>query len=282
MSTKLGLEVPAFGALAAISAVTLGATRIELNAAGSYVDGGLTPSIEDLHYFTSTSSQRCPLRIMIRPRGPPRKPASPEAGSVDERDFIYTDDELKSMEASIDEFKASGLLDVDKGDGFVFGILQESSPEENEDQGKSRQCWVDGTRCAHLVQAARPFKCVFHRAFDEVIGRKESDFCYVDRESWEAGLETIAACGFDGILTSGGPGKAADNIEMLERVLRKAQVLKIEIIIGGGVRTANVGEITRNLGLREGAGSVYLHSACLRGTGGEELDPKELQGILDQ
>ncbi|KAI0443589.1 hypothetical protein F4803DRAFT_308078 [Xylaria telfairii] len=265
----LGLEIPAFGASAAFSAATLGATRIELNAQGSYGEGGLTPSIEDLEQFVSSSSQRCPLRIMIRPRGPPVS-SSPEAGGV--RDFHYNDEEFKIMEASIMAFKNSGLLDTNKGDGFVLGILEQDG----------HRCWVDKKRCSHLVQIAQPFKCVFHRAFDEIVS---CDDLFSDgpiRLSWETGIQDVAACGFHGILTSGGLGKAIDNMQMLESVIRKAQTLHIEIIVGGGVRTANVGEIIRGLGLWERAGSVYLHSACLCGNGGEDINPEEVQGILAQ
>ncbi|KAI0490428.1 hypothetical protein F4859DRAFT_500795 [Xylaria cf. heliscus] len=278
----LGLEIPAFGALAGLSAATLGASRIELNAQGSYGEGGLTPSIEDLKQFTSTSHQRCPLRIMIRPRGPPSVSSSPEAGGVGKRDFLYNDEEFRIMEASIKEFKDSNLLDVSKGDGFVFGILEEGGLGEGEDRLRGRRCRVDKTRCTRLVQASQPFKCVFHRAFDEIVSCDDSASDGSTRLSWETGLEDVAACGFDGILTSGGLGKAIDNIEMLEKVIREAKILRVEIIVGGGVRTANVGEITRRLGLRERADSVYLHSACLRGNGGEDINPDEVQGIITQ
>ncbi|KAH8166675.1 hypothetical protein CIB48_g1576 [Xylaria polymorpha] len=268
----LGLEIPAFGASAAFSATTLGATRIELNAQGSYGEGGLTPSIEDLKQFVSSSSQRCPLRIMIRPRGPPSMSSLLEASGVGKRDFHYNDEEFDTMEAGIMAFKSSGLLNANKGDGFVFGILGQDG----------HRCWVDKKRCTHLVQIAQPFKCVFHRAFDEIVSCDGPSSDGSTQFPWETGIEDIAACGFDGILTSGGLGKAIDNIQMLESVIRKAKTLHIEIIVGGGVRTANVGEIIRRLGLRERAGSVYLHSACLRGNGGEDIDPEEVQGILAQ
>ncbi|KAI3321792.1 hypothetical protein HD806DRAFT_147247 [Xylariaceae sp. AK1471] len=276
----LGLEIPAFGASAARDAATLGATRIELNAVGSYVDGGLTPALEDLKQFISASSLNIPLRIMIRPRGPPSATSSAEAGGQAARDFIYSDEEFEAMEASIGVFKDTGLLDADRGDGFVFGILKEE--DDGEERTRGRRCWVDRERCARIVQAARPFKSVFHRAFDEVVSCDDAASNESARPSWETGLETVAACGFDGILTSGGLGKAVDNIEMLENIIQKAQALRVEIIVGGGVRTANVQELTQRLRLRESAGSVYLHSACLHGDGGENINLEEVQGILTQ
>ncbi|TGJ79906.1 hypothetical protein E0Z10_g8850 [Xylaria hypoxylon] len=278
---SLGLEIPAFGALAALRAPTLGATRIELNAPGSYSEGGLTPSLDDLRQFTSTSDQRPPLRIMIRPRGPPRVSSS-GAGGASERDFHYSDDEFEKMEASIKAFKDSGLLYVNLGDGFVFGILEEDRGGEGDDHTRGQRCWVDEERCVRLVQAAQPFKCVFHRAFDEIVSCDDATSDGLARPAWEIGLEAIAACGFDGILTSGGLGKAIDNTEMLARIIQKAQALRIEIIVGGGVRTVNVGEITQKLELRAQADSVYLHSACLRRDGSEHIDDEEVQGIVAQ
>ncbi|KAI1113738.1 hypothetical protein F5Y14DRAFT_204302 [Nemania sp. NC0429] len=278
---SLGLEIPAFGGSAALRAATLGATRIELNAEGSYGEGGLTPSLEDLKWFRSASTleAKLPLRIMIRPRGPP----VPKHGGTVVRDFRYSDEEFERMEASIGEFISSGLLDASRGDGFVFGILEEEDRDaEGDGHTGRRRCWVDKARCAHLVRASQPFKCVFHRAFDEIVSCDDDASDGSAGHSWETGLEAVAACGFHGILTSGGLGKAIDNTEMLGRIIQRAQVLQIEIIVGGGVRTVNAGELVRRLELRGRADSVYLHSACLHGDGSEEINPSEVQGIISQ
>ncbi|KAI0867634.1 hypothetical protein GGS24DRAFT_484992 [Hypoxylon argillaceum] len=283
---SLGLEIPAFGGSAALRAIALGATRIELNAEGSYGEGGLTPSLEDLKQLTSASNPGLPLRIMIRPRGPPAASSSSQAGGISARDFLYSDEEFEIMNASIREFKDSGILDVSRGDGFVFGILEEDGRADGKDSLRRLRCWVDKTRCAHLVRAAKPFKCVFHRAFDEIVSCDGDNAAATSdesaRSSWETGLEAVAACGFDGILTSGGLGKAVDNVDILEKIIRRAQDLQIEIIVGGGVRTANVGEITHRLVLRERSDHVYLHSACLQGDSSENINPEEVQGIVAQ
>ncbi|KAI1354910.1 hypothetical protein F5Y01DRAFT_271622 [Xylaria sp. FL0043] len=278
---SLGLEVPAFGAAAALSAVTLGATRVELNALGSYAEGGLTPSLEDLEQFTSTSDERPPVRVMIRPCGPPSLSSLSEASEKSKRDFLYSDAEFEHMEEAIKKFRDSGLLDANRSDGFVFGILEEGYYEGN-DRTRGQRCWVNKKRCARVVQAAQPFKCVFHRAFDEIVSCDDATSGGTSRPAWETGLEDVAACGFDGILTSGGLGKAVDNLAMLEKIIKKAQALRIEIIVGGGVRTANVGQITQKLKLRARADSVCLHSACLHGDGREQIDAEEVQGILAQ
>ncbi|KAK5631133.1 hypothetical protein RRF57_006848 [Xylaria bambusicola] len=276
----LGLEIPAFGASAALSAVALGATRIELNALGSYGEGGLTPSHEDLKQFTSTADQRPPLRIMIRPRGPPRSSIASEANGPSQRDFLYSDEEFKEMEASIKEFTNIQLLSADRGDGFVFGVLKEGGHGEGEECARRRRCQVDKERCVRLVRAAQPLKCVFHRAFDEIISCDNATSNGIARRVWETGLEAVADCGFDGILTSGGLGKAVDNMGTLEQIIKKARTLRIEIIIGGGLRTANIERITQQLGLKTQPDSVYLHSACLHGDGSEQINPEEVQGIV--
>jgi copper homeostasis protein len=118
----VGLEVPVFGGGAAPRAVQAGASRVEVNAAGSYPDGGLTPTLADLRQATSLD---VPLRIMIRPRGPPPAPR---------RDFIYSRQELVGMSDAIAAFKESGLLDMDRGDGFVFGVLKQDAAAD-EDEG---------------------------------------------------------------------------------------------------------------------------------------------------
>lgn len=145
----------------------------------------------------------------------------------------------------------------------MFGILKEEGDK----------CFVDTQRCARLVQTARPFKSVFHRAFDEIVSSADL--------AWEMGLEAVAACGFDGILTSGGLGNAIDHVEMLGNIIGKARGLGIEIIVGGGVRTVNAGLLVRGLGLGEKKkSSVYFHSACLCGDGSESVSPGEVRGIL--
>lgn len=278
MATNLlpGLEIPAFGASAASRAARLGATRIELNAQGSYSQGGLTPSTSDLESLNT----ECPLRIMIRPRGPPPAKPGSRADAIETRDFHYTDAEFEAMKSSIQRFRDSGYLDAARGDGFVFGLLQDARADGGAPVG--RRCWVDEKRCTRLVEVAQPFKCVFHRAFDEIVSCDDFAVDGPTRPSWEMGLEAVAACGFDGILTSGGLGRAVDNLDMLEKIVKKARTLRLEIIVGGGVRTANVAKIRMRLGLRELAGSVYLHSACLRADGSESIDHEEVQGIVAQ
>ncbi|KAI4860549.1 hypothetical protein F4820DRAFT_436523 [Hypoxylon rubiginosum] len=267
----IGLEIPVFGASAASRAVQLGASRIELNAKGSYPDGGLTPSLEDLKQIALID---IPIRIMIRPRGP-------LSGSK-ARDFIYSDEEFEQMEVVIRRFKETGLLNEERGDGFVFGILKEEPLLGNESSTHLRRCWVDKDRCNRLVAAARPFKTVFHRAFDEIVSCDNGGQDINERHAWKTGLDDLAACGFDAILTSGGLGNAIQNVALLEAIVTRAEHLHIEIIAGGGVRRHNVKEISQSLGLNESKLSAFVHSACLSGVGSEHIDAEEVVAILSQ
>ncbi|XXH00138.1 hypothetical protein Hte_006480 [Hypoxylon texense] len=267
----IGLEIPVFGAGAASRAVQLGASRIELNAKGSYPDGGLTPLLEDLKRVALIN---VPIRIMIRPRGP--LPGSQG------RDFIYSDEEFEQMEAAIRKFKETRLLNEERGDGFVFGILKEDPTLGNENSTHLRRCWVDTDRCHRLVAASRPFKIVFHRAFDEIVSCDNEGQDINERHAWKTGLDDLAACGFDAILTSGGLGNAIQNVGLLEAIVSRAEDFHIEIIAGGGVRRHNVKEISRTLRLKERKLSALVHSACLSSVGSEDINAEEVAAILSQ
>ncbi|KAK0720411.1 CutC family-domain-containing protein [Lasiosphaeris hirsuta] len=185
---------------------------------------------------------------MIRPRGPPGPNAE---GQYPDPDFVYSADEFAEMRRSIVTFKQSGLLNPEKGDGFVFGLLRKGHSGEDG-------VHIDIERNAALVALAKPFKCVFHRAFDDVIDQGADN-------SWKAGLETVMSLGFDGILTSGGRGGAHDNAERLGQIAASAGGL-IELIVGGGVRSGNVREISNRMGVADT--KVWFHSSCLSSSGG--------------
>ncbi|EHK27407.1 uncharacterized protein TRIVIDRAFT_119840, partial [Trichoderma virens Gv29-8] len=204
-------EVAVFSGASGLEAQDLGAKRIEINAPGSYEEGGLTPPVKEL---TSIASQlEIPVRIMIRPHHLLQ-------------DFIYTDDEIALMLQAIHDFKATRVLNPIRGDGFVFGILKRQTKASTLAKYPEFKYTIDEERCKLLIDAARPFPCIFHRAFDPIAAG----------ERWAKGIDILVRCGFDGVLTSGGLGNCHENLEKLDAICHRAAPGSLQVIAGGGVR----------------------------------------------
>ncbi|CAK7232281.1 hypothetical protein SBRCBS47491_008216 [Sporothrix bragantina] len=264
-------EIPVFSAAAATVAVSHGATRLEINRAGSYVAGGLTPTLEEVQAIAEDVS--VPLRVMIRPRGPPSG----------EPDFMYSDSEFQQMRRELDASVASGLLQAERGDGFVFGILKRDGPDRLS---------IDVDRNRQLVEAAGPYACVFHRAFDLILGDVAAE-----EEGPERALGTLRDCGFTGVLTAGGPGShgAVDHAHSLQKLAMAAGAVDaknrgIEIIVGGGLRSSNVGALAGQIlagSSKALQDAVSFHSSCLldsaaavaQGAEGEGVSAEEVDRI---
>jgi copper homeostasis protein len=159
------------------------------------------------------------------------------------RGFVATAGDLAQMAADIEAFGRAGAA------GFVFGALTgDGSVDE---------------RMGELVRLANGRPCTFHRAFDEIL-----------EEDADEQLEKVIACGFTSLLTSGGAPDAVQGKERLQRLVQKARG-RIEIIVGGGVRSGNVD------GLRE-TGARWFHSSCidaLEDAGGVTASTTELQAL---
>jgi copper homeostasis protein len=134
--------------------------------------------------------------------------------------FSVTQDELPLLAAMIHDFAGLSI------GGFVFGFLTEDGHPD-----------VDAL--APLVLASGKKEKVFHMAFDEIAQEKQFD-----------AIDTLSALGFTRILTKGGTGKAALNIDRLMRLARYAEG-KIAILCGGGVTDANYEEIARKTGIKQ-------------------------------
>jgi len=279
---------------------------------------------------------------MIRPRGSPvfeaeqqgrePPPDAPSPRDVGPRqDFIYTDDEFEQMKSSIRRFldynKTNKILDEAAGDGFVFGDLEIACREHDTKLEHDIKFPVPHTvRNKELVALAKPFKCVFHRAIDEVITQVHGrDLPPADRpgtrwmlEQEEDLLLDIAKWSFDGILTSGGRGKASEpqNIATLGRMMRlngrnmahqlcwvfgEPLIIPCEIIVGGGVRSGNIESMVatfKQMNENDDSelplmkrwhiykeppepqwfGPHWFHSSCLRDD--ETFDVEEMRKIL--
>ncbi|KAK0728153.1 copper homeostasis CutC domain-containing protein [Lasiosphaeria miniovina] len=311
------LEIPIFGADSGQVAASLGALRLELNRAGSYAVGGTTPTLAELAALVASIPSRqshgsddddddITVRVMIRPRGAP----PPDHQTHQQQpDFVYSAAEFATMRAGILRFAESGLLRPERGDGFVFGVLQPRTTCSSC-EGEVVGVEVDVKRNAELVRLAQPFKCVFHRAFDDAVGAGvddgerrraaapagETGSSGRDEEEEEeaVALAAVRACGFDGILTSGGLGNALANVGRLARIaMAVAAEGDVEIIAGGGVRSGNVGVL--GAGLFAAAGSsvsaaaataaedgVWFHSSCLTAgeDGAEMFDVDEASALV--
>uniref|UniRef100_A0A8H7NGR0 Copper homeostasis protein cutC homolog n=1 Tax=Bionectria ochroleuca TaxID=29856 RepID=A0A8H7NGR0_BIOOC len=277
LERNIKLEVAVFSAGCALKAQLLGAQRVELSAPGSYRRGGLTPPLAEV--LAVKGELKIPLRIMIRPVS---IPDARHPGRKD--DFVYTDDEFTRMLYDIIEFKNCGAMDLMRGDGFVFGILKErdEKPEvggddDDDDDGvapaKGARLEVDKERCSILVETARPYPCVFHRAFDPIA---QTD------EYWKQGLDDLLECKFDSLLTSGGPESHTDSQKL--RSMIDHALPDLEITVGGGVRSTNTAQLITDLGAHC-TKDIWLHSSCLVPKGPfeaqkEAVDPDLLRDLL--
>lgn len=155
-------------------------------------------------------------------------------------DFNHSQEEFEQMKTDIMLFKSTAS-------GFVFGILDS---ENQVDEGRNRE----------LVQLATPLPCTFHRAIDEISDLNEA-------------VERVVACGFKSILTSGGTKTAVEGAERVTS-LQERFGAKINFILGGGVRSSNVGELKRRTAV------PWVHSAAITKSG-EEVDGDEVKKIQE-
>ncbi|MBR4045297.1 MAG: copper homeostasis protein CutC [Alistipes sp.] len=184
-------ELCAYSVEACQIAAKLGVNRVELCA--SPAEGGVTPSVATIERVAEIKG--LDLSVMIRPRG---------------GDFLYSDDEFKTMLGDIDHARKAGAT------GVVFGVLTVD--------GK-----VDVERTRALVEASKGMETTFHRAVDMT-------------EDYEAAVEAIIEAGCNRILTSGGYDKAIDGIDNIRRAVAVSRG-RIEIMAGSGVVAANAKQL---------------------------------------
>jgi len=141
-------------------------------------------------------------------------------------DFLYSPEELEEMGEEIARFRDLGA------DGVVIGVL---TP-----QGE-----LDRERMGRLMDRAGGLEVTLHRAFD------------MTRDPFAA-LETAVALGCRTILTSGQAQSAAEGVELLGELRRKAAD-RIDIMAGSGVKQGNIREIYEKTGIR------VFHTTARRG-----------------
>jgi len=208
------IEICANSLQSAIIAQEAGAQRIELCC--NLEQGGLTPSPGTMELARKWLA--IDVFVLIRPR----------IG-----DFCYSDIEFEAMLKNVLFCKA---LQVD---GVVFGVL-------NKDKT------IDLERNKILLEAARPMKVTFHRAYDCVPNASD-------------GLEQLIALGFDRVLTSGQATTAVQGQGVIRQLVQQA-ANRIIILPGSGLNKENIKDFVAFTNVKE----VHLSAkqAILSGEGG--------------
>ncbi|KAF7948061.1 uncharacterized protein EAE97_003472 [Botrytis byssoidea] len=260
------LEIATFTPASALLALRSGAQRIEFCAHKE--KDGLTPNAEDFSSVYSASVLHVQnekkkdgkvdeekregsgdINIMIRPVDN----SSRGAGPVD--NFRVGDEMFEEMKGEIRRFRELG------GRGFVFGILRDA-----EEGG--RGLVVDRVRCAELIRIAREgeggenVRCTFHRAFDRI-----------ERARMEEELEVLITLNFTSLLTSGGAPTSVQGVVQIQKLVQQAAG-RIDIIVGGGVRSRNLKELVQE------TGAGWFHSSAVIGDG-EDVNGQEVGKMRD-
>ncbi|EDN91805.1 hypothetical protein SS1G_07666 [Sclerotinia sclerotiorum 1980 UF-70] len=208
---------------------------------------------------------------MIRP--PPLNlnlnlnPLSNSNSNPHTNNFLIPAPTFEKMKQEIREFKKLG------GRGFVFGILKEEEEEDlhsHKGEGKKgkRNLIIDQERCRELLKIAREgedresVRCTFHRAFDRI-----------DRERMGEQLEVLINLSFTSLLTSGGSPTSTQGKLQIKTLVHQASG-RIEIIVGGGVRSHNLKELI------DETGAQWFHSSAVTGEG-EEVDGEEVRRLRE-
>lgn len=172
------------------------------------------------------------------------------------KSFIYTEKDIEVMKTSIAEFSEEGC------DGFVFGCLKQVDNEMR----------IDREACTVLLGNMTGRNVTFHRAFDSI-----------SPSNMEEELEVLIELGFNAVLTSGGANSAFEGKEVLKMLVEKARG-RIEIIVGGRVRSGCLEELRRDIGAdREGGAVRWWHSSAVTDGGsgsGEEADGNEVEAMV--
>ncbi|PXV61369.1 copper homeostasis protein [Dyella jiangningensis] len=209
------LEIAANSLASALAAQAGGADRVEL-CTGLEL-GGLTPSAAQIARVRERLS--IPVYVLIRPR----------AG-----DFLYSDDELATMQQDIETCLSIGC------DGVVFGVL--------DADGR-----VDVARCQPLLAAAGGMGMTFHRAFD------------MTRDLPQA-LEDVISLGAERVLTSGGAASAITGAESIRRLVVQAAG-RIAVMPGAGIQASNLADLVRTTGATEfHASAKAVHASGMQWT----------------
>ncbi|KAH6892172.1 hypothetical protein B0T10DRAFT_593845 [Thelonectria olida] len=276
------LEVAVFSPENAIKAESKGAHRVQLNRPGSSDVGGLTPGLDyvkQLHMPQNPLHKKLdiPVRIMIRPRGPP--------GPYDRepQDYIYSEAEFQQMKDSITAFKDLRTMNPFRGDAFVFGILKRvhplpplaesskkkyaaSSSTSQSSDGLSIASQTTGTSISSVASDSIPyydsdddsdderqFVIDWNRCIELVRLALPIRCCFsrafdaiaIQQFHWRDSMVALKEVGFTGVLTSGGPGTFLDNRENLLTMI--SRLPDIQLVVTDGITSYNVQRLLKRV-----------------------------------
>lgn len=201
--TKMTLEACVESVDEAIHAVENGATQLEV--CSNLEKDGLTPEIALIKEITEQVN--VPIKVMIRLR----------AGN-----FTYLNDEIKSMQESIQQIKSLPIS------GLVFGATVTDANGNKI---------MDMNAILQICKAAHPIPVTIHKAIDEC----------TDILKEVRALKTISNIAF--ILTSGGAKTAADGKKMIAAMQKEAGN-HIQIIAAGKILPSNLPSLHKVLNLQ--------------------------------
>lgn len=193
------LEIVVSSVKSAIAAAEGGAQRLELCV--NLAEGGTSPPA--LLIKETREAVEINIRVMVRPRP---------------GDFCYTQDELETMQAEIQQAKVLGV------NGVVLGILRSDGT-------------IDVERTKKMVSLAYPLGVTFHRAFDETADPMQA-------------LEDVIRTGTDTLLTSGQKPSAIEGKGLIKELVARAGN-RIRILAGAGINEWNARTLVRETGVQE-------------------------------
>lgn len=124
--------------------------------------------------------------------------------------FNYVEEDYQAM--LID----AKVLIENGADGIVFGFLNDDAT-------------INVERTKEMLKIIGHKQAIFHKAFDST-------------NDLEKSIQQLIDLGVDRVLTGGGVGNIEDNIDTL-KLLETKYGQKIDILVGGGVRSNNVKDI---------------------------------------
>ncbi|KAM5342643.1 hypothetical protein ACJ41O_013609 [Fusarium nematophilum] len=258
------LEAMAYGTENAKKAANFGAKRILLNRKGSYKDGGLTPTVQELSDLKGEI--HIPISCVIRPRGAP-DPSMP--GEI--HDYIYSNHEFVQMSEAIRDLKVAGVMNPIRGDSFVFGCLRRN--HEGETAEDREKIVIDRAYCRYLIEMAMPYGCTFNRAFDH----------FAERGEWSDALNELNLLGFTGVMTAGGSGNFYPHVDTLTGMCHRLGDL--QLTVAGGVFHERAIKKLRERAHPFNNHTIWVNGQCLNPAqhhDPETADVNGVMGLIDQ